>query len=723
MVLMRASTTGPNAPRSAYRTIAVAVSADVVVLGAVALAFGYTGGSSLLTIAVGAIGVAVAVLVLIAGLLMVPAIVPGRARGARLFDGLLVMACTAFVLWSLYVERIYNGPPNVDHFLPLKSGQWLLAGAIAVVAAAVCIAVVCGAYPAGAAVAARAVCTGVSLVSLGSGVLLIAATTTLSPVLMPAGAAGLAGGHMLLASGARRAELKPAPPWLPGAREAGISTIAVAIMLGACVARLAVEGPMDKVTIYLAVAIGGLLAAQQGLARRHIGQYANELAEREKLFRAMAHTDALTGLANRRELLRLLHDKAVGGPPCVLLSIDLDGFKNINDTLGHDVGDHVLVEVAGRLRSNVRPGDCAARLGGDEFAVLMWARPSEATSVADRILALINQPFDSAEGTAFVTASIGLAGCSEADSIPILLRNADLALRYAKQSGKNRVEAYDAAYDELVRRRTELERELRGAVERDELMLVYQPVVSLADGRVAGVEALLRWHNPRVGNVPPAEFIPLAEEAGLIHGLGAFVLHEAGHQLSRWRADGHDVSMSINASVRELHTREYTQNVAEVVRRHRLPPDRIVVEVTEHAAALDGDRLIERLSALRASGVRVALDDFGAGYSSLNLLRTLPVDTLKIDRALLGGEDTTPLVDVVVALGQRLGLDVVAEGVSTAAQRDLLSRCGCGYAQGELFGGPMPAERVEVLFRPSPPLIPAPQHAPSESSDAPADLA
>jgi EAL domain-containing protein (putative c-di-GMP-specific phosphodiesterase class I) len=336
---------------------------------------------------------------------------------------------------------------------------------------------------------------------------------------------------------------------------------------------------------------------------------------------------------------------------------------------------------------------------------------------------VLNRPFELASGTVFVTASIGLAGCREADSIDSLLRNSDLALRFAKQSGKNRVEAYDVAYDDLVRRHTELEHELRGAVDRGELMLVYQPVVEVATGAVAGVEALLRWHHPRLGTVPPMEFIPLAEEVGLIHGLGRFVVHEAARQLSRWIADGHDLWMSVNASVRELHTPEYADLIREVLRVHRVPAGRLTIEITEHAASRDLNQLVRRLAELRAIGVRIALDDFGSEYSSLKLLRTLPVDALKIDRELLENDcaiaapvparaeesasnsaiDTAinraPIVDVVVTIGQRLGLDVVAEGVSTAEQRALLLEYGCRYAQGVLFGGGMPAERVETLFR------------------------
>ena len=548
------------------------------------------------------------------------------------------------------------------------------------------------------------------------GIIALLAASTGRPgnwVLLGGGLAILAGSYAM-APGARPPS-RPVPP----AREtttSWLSLAAVVLAMFTTAGRVIVTGDfvLDPLSVVLPIAVGSLLTVQQLVARRAIRSIAERLAESEAHFRTIAHTDALTDLANRRELLRILQEEVPGGPPCVLLSIDLDGFKNINDIRGHDVGDAVLVEVARRLRSNVRPGDCPARLGGDEFAVLMWAKPSEAERMAARILGVLNQPFELASGTVFVTASIGLAGCREADSIDSLLRNADLALRFAKQSGKNRVEAYDVAYDDLVRRHTELEHELRGAVDRGELMLVYQPVVEVSTGAVAGVEALLRWHHPRLGTVPPMEFIPLAEEVGLIHGLGRFVVHEAARQLSRWIADGHDLWMSVNASVRELHTPEYADLIREVLRVHRVPPGKLTIEITEHAASRDLNQLVDRLAELRSIGVRVALDDFGSEYSSLKLLRTLPVDALKIDRELLENDCTddracdadacdesrhAPIVDVVVTIGQRLGLDVVAEGVSTPGQRALLLEYGCRYAQGVLFGGGMPAERVETLFR------------------------
>jgi diguanylate cyclase (GGDEF)-like protein len=469
------------------------------------------------------------------------------------------------------------------------------------------------------------------------------------------------------------------------------------------------NGFLDIPTIAAGMINGVLLVGRQYLSYLDIKRYADRLEESERHFRELAHTDPLTGLANRRGLLRTLYEDAVGGPPCTLLAIDMDGFKNINDMRGHDVGDDVLVEIAHRLRANVRPGDLAARLGGDEFAVLMWARPPESKQIAERLLAVLSRPYRARQGTVFLTGSLGLAGCASANDVPQLMRNADLALRYAKQHGKNRVAEYDQAYDSWLRRRTDVEHELRGAIDRDELTVVFQPVVAFPLVRPIGAEALLRWHNRQLGKINPDEFIPIAEETGIIDQLGTWVLHEACRQLSAWLREGHDVWVSVNVSPRELHPPEYVARVAEILRAHRVPASRLVIEVTEQAVAEDLDELKARLAALRSMGVRIALDDFGAGYSSLGQLRHLPVDILKIDHSLVAepvvhtSGQVGPMVDVVVRLGQRLGLEVIAEGIAEPAQRATVERAGCHLGQGSLFGWGVPAEHLEAMLAACPP--------------------
>jgi diguanylate cyclase (GGDEF)-like protein len=649
---------------------------------------------------------AVATGLMVTGLLLLPGVAATvRARLRRLLDGFILAACLFYTAWTLALQPLheaYLGQPT-----PIRLGAGCLALAVPTLVTLAAVGILAVTVRPGdpAARWRTALLAGGGAILAGAGAVGLAAaiSTGTTGATVPA-AAAYAGGQVLLAVSVRPSGdlAEPVPETGPGSF--GLSVWPLGLALVAAVIRLAFLGPIDGIEIYTAVAIGAAVLGQQAVARRDLRRYAARLQDSEAHFRQMAHTDALTGLGNRRQLLHTLYSDAVGGPPCVLLAIDLDGFKNINDIRGHDVGDAVLVEVAQRLRGNLRPGDLAARLGGDEFAVLMWAGPREAKVVAKRLLDVLAQPYELPAGTVFTSASMGLAGCATADDVETLLRNADLALRFAKQRGKNRVERYDLAYDHWVRRRTELEHELRGALDRGELMLVYQPVVTLPEGRVTGVEALLRWHHPTLGTVPPDEFIPLAEDAGLIEGLGAFVLHEACHQLARWHADGHELYLAVNVSVRELHTPEYAVRVSEALRAHRLAPERLVVEVTEHAVALDVEQLVSRLVALRDTGVRVALDDFGSGYSSLGQLRTLPVDILKIDRSVLAQPDEAqarfapPLVDVVVRLGNRLGLDVVAEGITDSGQRRVVEEAGCRFAQGDLFGRALPAERVETLF-------------------------
>ncbi|HEX5204186.1 putative bifunctional diguanylate cyclase/phosphodiesterase [Paractinoplanes rhizophilus] len=470
---------------------------------------------------------------------------------------------------------------------------------------------------------------------------------------------------------------------------------------------------------FLGVSVQGFaLVGRQYLALGDVRRFTLKLRQSEAHFRELAHTDPLTRLANRRGLQRALRDGKCPDEPLVLVGIDLDGFKTVNDMRGHDVGDAVLAEVGERLRRNLLDGDVAARLGGDEFAVLMHGTADEAMLTAHRLLAVLGEPYEVDGGPVFLSASLGVADTGE------LIRDADLALRYAKQRGKNRVERYQARYDELLRRRGTLANELRHAIDRDQLRLVFQPVVALPSMRPVGAEALLRWHHPTLGAVRPDEFIPVAEEAGLINRIGSWVLAQACEQLADWLAKGHDVWVSVNLSPKELHAADYAGQVADVLAEHAVPAQRLVLEVTEHAVATDMEELIGRLTELRATGVRVALDDFGAGYSSLGQLRTLPVDILKIDHALVAEPESrtgtaAPLVDVVVRLGHRLGLEVLAEGIGTPAQRAAVEEAGCRLGQGSLFGWGVPAEHLEAqldsLRTGSPRPMPVPRNDPPVS--------
>lgn len=649
---------------------------------------------------VGAVGVPIATLLMLAGVERMPGIgEQPMTRLRRRVDGLLMTPAIFLSCWIL-VGIVWNGGRQIQPYS--HWAVWVGAPPVLTAIAALAFATVMFLRTTNAPPAVTLLVSGVVGTAVG-GAGLVVAVLAGTPVEILAGGGVLGAGLVLLArAGVLRAQLMtPVAEVSPGWAMSGITVCVALVMI---IIQVLATGSLDAVGAAAGVLTGFAMVARQGLALADANRLSQRLKDDEASLRDMAYTDALTGVANRRQLLRILNEDAVGGPPCVLLAIDLDGFKNINDLRGHDVGDAVLVEVAQRLRMNLRPGDIAARMGGDEFAVLMWAGVDDATTAARRLLIALGQPYHTDAGSVFVSASIGLAGCRSANDIAGLLRNADLALRFAKQRGKDRVELYDAAYDEWLRRRTGIEHELRGAIVRDELSLVFQPIVSLPEGKPVGVEALLRWNHPRLGPVPPDEFIPIAEEAGLISRLDHWVLHQACRRLGRWLADGHDLWLSVNISVRELHLVDYVSQVTETLRTHRIPPERLVLEITEHSVALDIDDLVAQLEELRSVGIRIALDDFGAGYSSLGQLRHLPVDILKIDRSLVGdpargsSREAAPLVDVVVRLGNRLGLDVIAEGVAEPAERRVVEGAGCRLGQGDLFGRAMPAEHLEAML-------------------------
>jgi diguanylate cyclase (GGDEF)-like protein len=650
-----------------------------------------------------AVGIALGGLVLSAGLLRLPGAACSAGFALRLIlDGLVIAAALWFVGWVLHSE-----PTGLLGDVTVRAGHAVLVATVTT-AAALGFTFIVGARSPRPWHGLPLVGVGVSLVCAGGLALAIAICQSgvwaalVSAALIPVGLVVIA-----IASRSTDRAAGGDPEIIR--RGTGYAFLPMlAIVVSATYHRLR-GGEFDGLGIIAASIEGFALVALQYLTLRDVRGYAVRLVQREAYFRQLAHTDQLTGLANRRGLLRALPQASPSSAPCVLLGLDLDGFKNVNDMRGHDVGDAVLAEVGERLRTNLSPGDVAARLGGDEFAVLTWGPMSEAQLVAERLLEVLGRPYEPDGGRVFLSVSIGVADRTNAADMDTMLRNADLALRYAKQRGKNRIERYDVAYDRLLRRRTMVEHEMRGAVERGELRLAFQPVVAIPSVRPVGAEALLRWHNPKLGSVRPDEFIPLAEECGMIARLGAWVLNEACHQLSRWLAEGHDVWLSVNVSPRELHAPEYVVQVAEALRAHHVPPQRLVLEITEHVVATDLDELIRRLVALRATGVRIALDDFGAGYSSLGQLRRLPIDILKIDHSLVaeqgtihaperGGRAFAPLVDVVMRLGHQLGLAVIAEGVTNRTELAAVVEAGCRFGQGALFGWGVPAEHLEALL-------------------------
>jgi diguanylate cyclase (GGDEF)-like protein/PAS domain S-box-containing protein len=420
-----------------------------------------------------------------------------------------------------------------------------------------------------------------------------------------------------------------------------------------------------------------------------------------------ANHDSLTGLPNRalfEERLRGAIDRRRsdrGAGHVAVLFVDLDDFKVVNDSLGHEAGDRLLTVVAERLRNVVRPQDVIARFGGDEFTVLLAdvADEDEARRVADRLAHALRAPIVLDGERRYVTASIGLS-MGESDDSQALLRDADAAMYRAKESGKARTSVFDAPMRQAAVERLELETSLRGAVSRDELRLVFQPVVALPDGRVDACEALLRWDHPTLGRITPDRFIGLAEQTGLIVPIGAWVVREACRVAAGWPDH---IGVSVNVSPRQLGTTDLPDIVRVALHNSGLAPDRLCLEITETALLTEGEAIGGTLNALKGLGVRLAIDDFGVGHASLmQLRRLLPVDTLKIDKSFVDGiasdAEDSAIVAGVVKLAHSLGLAAVAEGVEHADQADILARMGCQSAQGFLFARPQePAALAELL--------------------------
>jgi diguanylate cyclase (GGDEF)-like protein len=426
----------------------------------------------------------------------------------------------------------------------------------------------------------------------------------------------------------------------------------------------------------------------------------------------MAFHDALTGLPNRALLLDRLEQALRRGDDehgsTAVLFLDVDNFKIVNDSLGHDAGDALLCAVADRLRRVVDAEDTLARFGGDEFVVLLHERvdAAEALAAADRLAAALKGPID-IEGRAMVLdASVGVALSGPGRDRPAdLLRDADLALYQAKWRGKARSALFEPAFQTAAMRRLDLENDLRHALAAGEFRLFYQPVVALGSGALVGWEALVRWHHPERGMVSPAEFIPVAEETGLIVPLGQWVLEEACRQARFWQPPaGHEpLIMNVNLWGRQFQQPSLVADVKRALQTADLDPRALKLEITESVVMHDVDAASAILDALSGVGVRIAIDDFGTGYSSLAYLKRFPIETLKIDRSFISGvvsdQHDAAIVRGVVSLAMGLGLNVAAEGIETVAQQQRLVEVGCEFGQGDLFGRPAPASAVLDLPR------------------------
>ncbi len=425
--------------------------------------------------------------------------------------------------------------------------------------------------------------------------------------------------------------------------------------------------------------------------------------EAERQLRQLALHDPLTGLANRalfheqlRQATRVRHDET---RQTALLYLDLDGFKAINDRWGHDLGDEVLREVAARIERSVRPGDTAARLGGDEFAVVLAeaVEPDDAVTVAERLLEEIARPLRCGAGHELATsASIGIACGDDGES---LLREADIAMYRAKAHPEVGYAFFDPLLDRAAVERSQRIGELREGLARGEFRLDYQAVVDLERHLITGYEALVRWAHPREGELPPAEFIGLAEETGLIVALGEWALKEACAEAVRLcRLHGRRIQMSVNVSGRQLHHPDFLAHVERALEASGLSPELLTLELTESTLLASDERVAGTLAALKQRGVVIALDDFGTGYASLSYLRQFPIDVVKIDRSFTANagraDGDLVLLKGIIDLGHALQLDLVAEGVETPEQHTIVRRLGCQRAQGFYFGRPShPAQR------------------------------
>ncbi|MDR3390119.1 MAG: EAL domain-containing protein [Sulfuriferula sp.] len=467
-----------------------------------------------------------------------------------------------------------------------------------------------------------------------------------------------------------------------------------------------------------------------GATQRYLGTYgvAKDVTERKKaaeLIMYQAYHDLLTGLANRKlfkdhlelaiaQARRYKHTLA-------LMFLDLDRFKVVNDTLGHVVGDHLLIEVAARLKNCLREGDTLARQGGDEFTLLLPQIDSKesATRTADKIIKAFGVPFNIDGHELYVPMSIGIALYPEnGDNIDTLIKNADIAMYDSKAKGRNRYQLYSASMNVSFDARFSLEVQMHKALERDEFQVVYQPQINIITGKISGMEVLVRWVSPLLGYLPPLEFIPLAEETGLIIPISEFVLRSAFGQAKLWKQTGLlPERIAVNISSRHLEQDDFVDFIRQLLDEYELIGSMFEMEITESMLLNDGDHIIEKLRMISDMGIKIALDDFGTGYSSLSYLKKFPINTIKIDQSFMpgfaGDANNESIITAICTMAQGMNLNLIAEGVEDVDQYRLLHALQCNEAQGFLFSKPLSSHDITELLVKDAPLGPQylrPQH-------------
>jgi diguanylate cyclase (GGDEF)-like protein len=653
------------------------------------------------------VGFAASVPILLLGLFTMPVWPSGSAAKARaISDGLITAGGLVLISWHTVIGAIVNSPADT----PL--GQALSVAYPVCDALVVTVLLIMWSRASGARGSILLIAGGLGLISISDSTFAYqqAQNTFGSGSVIDM---GWVAGFLVLGLAALHALGRPivtgqvvAARW----RSAALPYLPVLVTLAYSAFEQVQQGGISPFTLSVAIALFLLVLLRQGLAVHENISLMRRLEANESELNHRAEHDPLTDLVNRSSFIRGVDDTLqhhwTQGKLAAVMFVDLDDFKQINDSLGHSIGDQAIVAVGQRLQACMRDNDVVARLGGDEFAIFLTRLRDvgQMVTIAERLIEALNEPFESSDMRASVGGTIGIAIAEAGDDAAELLRRADIAMYAAKARGKGLFGIFEpsmhVAMYEPLERRAGLEHALAG----DEFRLHYQPVVDVASRAIVGMEALIRWEHPRLGLLPPVDFINDLEASGLMVDVGSWVLDEACHQAVRVRqATGADLFVSVNVNSAQLRDGGFVSVVAEALSRSGLPPPALVTELTESGSVGESELVAAQLRQLRDMGVRVAIDDFGSGYSSFNYLRRLRVDILKIEKTfvddLLAGGPTGALVEGMIRLGRNLGLVTVAEGVEEEAQHQALVRLGCNSAQGYLHARPMPIDQLLEVVR------------------------